>query len=285
VRTFGVEIEFTGNGNQVVEALRAAGLDCGEGHYSARNRPGQWLVCPDSSVTGDGYGISRGGELKSPILNFSTPGDRELLARAVVAGRLAGMRPDDSCGIHVHIGSNGLEHENLLHIVRFFVRFEDAIYRIASSGWRNLRPRIGRYAPPLTDEQIAKVMKSRHLNEVSNIVDHFNGLHLDSHFHKGTIEFRMFNGSINPDRIWAYVALSHQIVRDTELGWKRNIGKAYRLGTMAGGKVKEETVRNYFFRVLGGNKERPGMSTADLRLLGKCWRDSVPQQSVLRSSW
>lgn len=286
MRTVGIEVEFVGPGEEVAASLVRAGIPCqAVNTYSARNNHGEWLVCPDQSVTGNGYSMLHGGELKSPILRFDSEADREMMAKAIVAGREGGMRPTEKCGVHVHVGSNGLEHENLVKIVRFFVRFEDAIYRLASSGWKALRPEIGRYAPPLTDDQISRIMSSKYLEDIRYIAGHFNGLHLESHWIKGTIEFRMFNGSINPDRIQAYVSLCHQIVRDSELGWKRNLGQAYRLGTMASGTVTEEKVRNYFFRVLGGNQERPGLSTKDLRLLGKCWRDSVPQLQPTRTSY
>lgn len=277
-RKFGVEIEHEGSRAPIVRAFNEAGLGIDEGIYSSQPRGRRFALCPDTSVRA-------GGELKSPVLDFGVQEDRDLLTAGVQALAAGGGRPCNSAGIHIHISTLDLTIEQLANIARFFIKFEDAIYRIASSGWGSMRPSWTSYCPPISSntvmEQLPKVRSERQLSDL--FYGRRVGLNLGSHWNKGTVEFRIFNSSINPKRIQAYVAMCHQIVMDAELGNKRSLGKRFALGEMASGVKSEASVRNYFFGVLSkpssSNRTIQGMSKADLALLSKCWKDSRPQQA------
>jgi hypothetical protein len=109
------------------DALRAEGLGDGTVYPYNRNASGGlWTIKADGSV--------QGGEMVSPVLEIDNPEHREQVTRAINAIKAAGARTDPSAGIHVHIDGSGMTAEQVGSVARIFTKFEDCIYRIASSG-------------------------------------------------------------------------------------------------------------------------------------------------------
>jgi hypothetical protein len=213
-----------------------------------------------------------------------------------MALRSVGCRPIPSAGIHVHIDGTAMTAEQVASVGRAFAKFEDCIYRVASSGWNEVRSGANHYAKPLTNEQvkaIAKAKTDRALAEAyypaggrtsdplargtyHGDVARYFGLNLHSWFYRKTIEYRVFNSSLNPERIQGYVAMCMALTEIGRANRKSSINKRYALGDMATGAAKEEAARHRFLQVLryeGGN-----LDVVDMKRLTKIWKDSKPQR-------
>ena len=286
-RRFGVEVEFGGDTGSAINALLEAGLS------NMRHRAGyvghddsNWLVKLDGSVY-------EGGELVSPPLWFDE--QRDQVNRAIDALRTVGCRPIVSAGIHVHVDAGDLTPQQVVAVARSFYKFEDVIYRLASSGWRELREGARSYAWPLREERMRAMMRCTTIDQLMQVWyetnedyaercsrDHghgsrYCGINLHSYFYRRTIEFRIFNSSMNPDRIQAYIALCMGLVADALKGSRRSINRRYRYGGMADGTTNAQ---NAFHRLLQVLRYDAGMSLEDMKLITKAWKDSVPQSGV-----
>ena len=287
-RKFGIEVEYMGSIPAAVEALRAAGLSSMSGQYGyVGHSDTEWVVKADGSV-------SRGGEMVSPPLNFDDPEQRSQVNKAIAALRSTGATTGEAAGIHIHVDASDLTAEQVACVARTFVKFEDIIYRLATSGWRSLRPGGASYCKPLTQTQITGLSRAKTKAQVYNAyfgrriseadvrnlhVSHsdaarYYGLNLQSWFYRGTIEFRVFNSSLNADRIQAYIAVCVALVEDARRGKKRSVNKAYRVGGMRAGTTNPDAAYHRFQQVV---RYEAGMSLEDYKLMNKCWKDSLPQ--------
>jgi len=315
MKRFGLEVEFVGTKSRVVTELRNAGievLDMSSTHAGYSNTA--WCVKRDGSV-------QRGGELVSPPLDFDNPDDRQQVSTAMIAMQRAGAKPDPSAGIHVHIEAkhaNGapMTARELAAVVRFTYKFEDAIYRIASSGWQSLRSGARSYAKPIPEATAQIIMKVHTMDELQNAwsgmdlqgrgtyygarrrrggrrpgpVTHahqsrYTATNLQAFWSKGTVEFRYFNSSVNPVRVQTYIAFCMAIMDDARNGFSRSVKKSYRIGAMKYGEVTEEAVLLRLQQVLTTNSKdtKRCMSKEDWKNFRNIlWKGSVPQEDVFR---
>ena len=105
----------------------------------------------------------------------------------------------------------------------------------------------------------------------------YAGINLHSYFYRKTIEFRIFNSSLNPERIQGYIAMCVAIVEDARRNNKRSIAKAYKLGSMVSGETKETNAFHRFQQVL---RYEAGMELEDMKRLTRIWRDSKSQSAT-----
>jgi hypothetical protein len=288
-RRFGIEIEFGLRGNasltDVLNAVRAAGLSTRTSlHGYTGNSMTEWVVKTDGSV-------SHGGELVSPPLDFEDPDQRGQVDKAIAALVAAGAKTYAQAGIHVHIESNDFAAKDLSALSRVVTKFEDCLYRIASSGWQTMRPGARTYCKPLSAEQASGLAKARTDDQVKRAYygqnyayasghghsSRYYGLNLHSHFYRGTVEFRVFNSSLNAARCQTYIAVCMALMVDAKSGRLRSIAKSYRLGAMASGQVTEEKALFNFLQVL---RYQAGMSLEDYKNVKRFWRDSRPQAGI-----
>ena len=298
MKRFGVEIEFKGDLDTAIAEIRNQGIavvDMRTRHFGHDDQA--WMMKYDASV-------QRGGELVSPPLDFDDPEQREQVTKAVQGLQNAGCQPDPSAGIHVHIEAKNadgtpLNGKQLAAIARFFYKFEDAIYRIASSGWRTVRPGASSFAKPIPDDIAQRIMKVRTVDELKNVwdgylhngrsirgtyynreLDRYHAVNYHSYFSRGTIEFRVFNSSVNPRRVQTYIALCMAVVDDARNGYSRSVKKHYPIGAMAAGQVTENAVLLRLQQVLRTNSKdtKICMSKEDWKNLRTLWKDSVPQR-------
>lgn len=299
MRTFGVEIEFKGDLGRALESLRHAGLEVQDSRHTHDTgvAPAGWCIKRDGSV-------SRGGELTSPVLDFDSESDREDLRTAVLALQAADAETDTSCGIHVHIGATDADGtpfsgRQIAAVVRFVYKFEDAIYRVASSGWQSLRPGARTYAKPIPEAVARAIMKARTAEDVLDVwdgnirqsrygfyapyLDRYMALNLRSYWIRGTIEFRHFNSSLNPTRIWTYIAFCNAIMEDARMGHSRQVATNYPLGSMKDGRVKEDALMLRLQQVLTQEDKDTHriMAKEDWKNFRKLlWKGSVPQGNL-----
>lgn len=282
MRRFGVEIEFGGSKDAVVAAVRAAGIQVDHHGYMGHSET-IWVMKNDGSV-------SNGGEIVSPPLDFDDPAQRAQVDTVLNAMREAGARPIEQAGIHVHVEAADLDARQVAAVARCFTKFEDVLYRIGTSGWRRFRPGGYTFAPPMKQVTVDAMAKVRNRDQLSKAVygrvvsegqrvNHsdsvrYCGLNIHAWFYMKTIEFRLFNSSLNPKRVQCYIACSVALVEDARRGKSRSVNKAYRLGDMFEGKHNPDNALHRFLQVV---RYEAGMSAEDVKLVRYCWKDSQSQ--------
>lgn len=293
MRKFGIELELGlqrgCTRQQVSDALASAGLG-GIQHGYAGHSQTDWVVKTDASVPG-------GLEVVSPPLDFDNADQRGQVDRALAAIKDY-TKPVPSAGIHVHVESRHLSARQIAGVARTFSHFEDVLYRLASSGWRTIRPGARDFAKPLTEAQVQGLAKAKNDQQVQTAyygranmfgtTSHGHGaryyaLNLHSHFFRGTIEFRLFNSSLNRRRVQTYIAICMAVVQDARNGHLRSVNKRGKLGAMASGEKDAAKEFHHFQAVM--RYQEDGMSLDDYKNLKVLWKDSRAQQPLTTAGY
>ncbi|CAH0435491.1 amidoligase [Clostridium neonatale] len=290
-QTIGVEIEMTGITKEKAAEVTANFL---EGRV-AREYDGYdtyriitpdervWKIMNDASIktmknvngklktiTSRDYSV----ELVTPILNYE---DIETLQELIRRLRKAGAVSDSEfqCGIHVHIGAKNHTPNTLKNLVNLMAAKEDLIYKsleIDPSRVRwckkvneNLIETINRKKPK-TLEQLEDIWYSGYGVENRDRHYHtsrYHGLNLHSTFTKGTIEFRLFNGTLHAGKIRSYIvlclAISHQALNQKSASPRRtytnNEKYTFRCWLLRLGLIGDEfkNCRMHLMKSLDGN--------------------------------
>lgn len=221
--TFGVEVEFNGGDTRAIARdLYDAGLieEPRQRGYHSSHAPGMWSFETDGSVSG--------GEVVSPVFRDTPEAWRQIETICDVVRRHGGS-VSYNCGSHVHIGSarplDG-DSERWDRILRICRENEDLLYRLAAGG----------------DELGGQHRGTNYARPVGNLVSIGRG----SRYHAvnrraNTVEFRYFNGTLDPRQIQTNVRLAHGMIQaaarpDTDT---RLRGRAMRLG----GRVNRDPSR------------------------------------------
>lgn len=231
---FGVEIEMTGisrqRAAQVLSEHFGTPVSSDGGYYGVYSvldgQSRRWKVMSDGSITVESR---RGGadntysvELVSPICGYE---DIETIQEIVRKLRAAGAVANASCGIHVHVDASPHNANTLRNITNIMASKEDLIYKALQVNVARERQYCKKVEQSFLEELNRKKPKS--LDQVSRIWyngndgrhEHYHNsryhcLNLHSVFQKGTIEFRLFNGTTHAGKIKAYIqlclAISHQ---------------------------------------------------------------------------
>lgn len=226
--TFGVEVEFGCNDLEkvkraVARVLRSDDYEHGDTRLIAPDGR-VWSFVHDGSISGFAYGA----EFVTPILKYE---DLDLFQECVRAIRQNGGKVNTSCGLHVHVGAEDFTPSSLRTLMNVVANKEDLLYAAAGVN----RMRLERWAQPAdqavlaevnrvkpkTKEQLAMIwygVNSRQGLEYS-IHQHYHPsryhlLNLHSYFYRGTVEYRLFNGSLHAGQIKAYVVMCLAISAD-----------------------------------------------------------------------
>ena len=230
-QTFGIEIETTGIGRERTAKAIAAyfgttaryvGHHLGDWHVPMPDGR-KWVVERDGSVT------DPSAEVVSPVCRYE---DIEMVQAVVRAIRTAGAKADGSCGIHIHIGLGEHTPQSLRRLVNIVNAKEDLLTMALGS----TPDRRGRWCRPVEPGFLAELNRRkptsmeafarlwyarsggtssdwRRCAEQHYDSSRYHLLNLHATFSTErpahTIEFRAFNGTLNPDAIKAY-ALFHQ---------------------------------------------------------------------------
>lgn len=220
--TIGVEVEMNGIARYDAADIAAKFFGTGsheyEGNgydtyiaYDAQGR--KWQFMRDSSIHGP---EGEKCELVTPILNYE---DIETLQELVRRLRKAGAKSSEGegCGIHVHIGAKDFTPQHLLNLVNIMASKQDLIYKaLGVDGYREreyCQKFKADYIEAANKHKATKMeddwyiynggrFESRrsHYNE-----SRYHGLNLHAYYTKGTVEFRLFNGTLHAGRIKAYI--------------------------------------------------------------------------------
>ncbi len=234
-QNFGVEIELTGITRRA--AARVIADHFGTSSYTiggayrveaakdTKNRV--WKCEWDSSIrrTRKVRGVQQamadgeyGCEVVTPILQYEDIEDlQEIVRKLVKAGAVA----NDSCGIHVHVDGTNHTVDSLTRLINFAVGRQDLFYEALQIGDRGNRW-CRRINADLLKAMKADRIKTRQSMEriwYSSVndgyiggIDHqhynptrYHGINLHAFFTKGTVEFRLFNGTTHAGKIKAYI--------------------------------------------------------------------------------
>lgn len=230
---FGVEIEFTGitrnKAAQIIAEFFGTTASLPEYNcYKTRTITDQenriWKVMRDSSICPiindydnmpyDEYRV----EVVTPPLYYK---DIELLQNIVRKLRENGAMSHSSCGIHIHVDGANHTPQSLKRLVNFITSRQELIYETLEIGSRqyewckkldsSLFNEMKKYKN-ISKEQSEKIWYSAANDGYCGNVDHshynstrYHGVNLHSYFSKGTVEFRLFNGTLHAGKIKAYI--------------------------------------------------------------------------------
>ncbi len=230
-QTFGVEVELVSITREKAAKAVAkyfdtiawhAAREYGYDAWACRDRKGRtWKFMRDASLTNPEYAC----EIVTPICTYD---DLEDVQEVVRVARRAGAKADGSCGIHVHVGADKHDARSLLNLVKIFRSKEDMLYKaLAITNRREehftkkvntlLVDRIEKGARPANMNAWEQLWYTSHGTTPESRFDgknahysstRYHGLNLHATFSKGTVEFRLFNGTTHAGKIKAYIQFS-----------------------------------------------------------------------------
>lgn len=184
--------------------------------YTATDRNGRtWKAMKDSSINDVS---DRQCEIVTPILIYSDIEDLQNIVRLL---RFEGARADSSCGIHVHVDGANHTPASLTRLLNFAIGRQDLFYEALE-----IKDRARTYCKKMSPELLKALKKDLEKTQWSmeNIWyssandgysegishEHYNatryhGINLHAFFTKGTVEFRLFNGTTHAGKIKAYI--------------------------------------------------------------------------------
>jgi hypothetical protein len=212
-RTFGFEAEFFNiTPMKAVEALRAVGIDVQWARYT-HDVTTHWKIVTDASVTGRGTGVGTGLELVSPILRGVA--GLELASKALKALFEAGARVNKTCGIHVHVGMDGLNGDKLIKVIDLYTANQGAIDTILASsrhsnsycykyqGMNIQGQDIVRLLSALKDADTEE--KTRIVRSQTATAPRYRVINLVAYSKYGTFEFRQHQGTLNGEKLTSWI--------------------------------------------------------------------------------
>ncbi len=239
--------------------------------YAAYDQQGrQWKFMRDSSIHGDS---EHKCELVTPILTYD---DIETLQELVRLLRNEGAKSSagEGCGIHVHIGAKDFTPRQLLNLVNIMNSKQSMIYRalqITEYRTRNYCQYVDQTFLRKANENKAENLEDdwyRWNGDCFNRQSHYNrsryhGLNLHAYYTKGTVEFRLFNGTLHAGKIKAYiqfcVAMASQALAQKHASYKptetTNEKYTFRTWLLRLGLIGEEfaTCRKFLLENLEGD--------------------------------
>ncbi|MEQ3170138.1 amidoligase family protein [Dysosmobacter welbionis] len=226
---FGIEIEMTGVTRKKAAEVCAAYFGTSANYagtyyntYTALDPQGrQWKFMSDASIkpqrkegrqrvaASDEYQT----EMVSPICRYEDIVPIQEIVRKL---KEAGAITNESCGIHVHIDASPFEARTLRNITNIMAAKEDLIYKAlgvsVARQHRWCRPVEQRFLEELNSRRPRSMQEVERIwyNGNSRRRDHYDSsryhcLNLHSVFQKGTVEFRLFNGTLHAGKIKAYI--------------------------------------------------------------------------------
>ena len=281
---FGIEMEMTGITRKMAAEVIAAYFDTHEvydgGSYDAYHvTDGQgrnWKVVSDASIhpaARDGRSASTlyKVEVVSPICHYE---DIETIQELVRKLRHAGACVNRSCGIHIHVDAAPHSVKTLRNLVNIMVSKEDLLYKALAVDVAREDHYCQKTDLSFLEELNRKKPKSIEIFEEmwyhgdSRSYDHYDetryhALNLHSVFSKGTIEFRLFNGTMHAGKVKTYIqlslAISHQALVQKGASHSRtkstNEKYTFRTWLLRLGMIGEEfqTARKVLLENLEGN--------------------------------
>ena len=160
------------------------------------------------------FSLDNGAEYRPKISNKlyfvqdSLDQIREIIG--LIKAHKGNIRP--TCGLHIHVDMKGFTNNQIVKIVKTFAKKQDKIYK----DYKVVNERIEEHAKKIPLKEVNKVtpevinlLRKRSFDYSSTDYDYLRdrtyGLNIQSLKKHHTLEFRLFNGTIQADRIWEYI--------------------------------------------------------------------------------
>ena len=229
---FGIEIEMTGLTREAAAETAAEYFGTRSRYigtyydvYAALDPEGrQWKFMSDGSIDAQkrvgGKKISADREYQtemvSPICRYEDIVSIQEIVRKL---KERGAFVNKTCGIHVHIDASPFDARTLRNITNIMASKEDLIYKALQVSVSREHSYCQKVEQRFLEELNRK--KPKTLNGVERIWyggdsrrdthyddSRYHCLNLHSVFQKGTVEFRLFNGTLHAGKIKAYIQFS-----------------------------------------------------------------------------
>jgi hypothetical protein len=207
--TFGVELEFHCRAElEIVEKLRAAGIDCRRESLSHDVRT-WWKLTTDGSLGN----YSTGRELVSPKLQGAA-GLRDLEKVCRILSELR-CTINGRCGFHVHVGHEGHSdnvayHQRLLNIYADNEAALDSIMSPSRRGPNGGNGFAGSVRRPTRSDSVEQLCRSVGCTGNRSYA-RYRKLNVDSWWSYKTVEFRHHHGSVDADKVCNWVQFCLQL--------------------------------------------------------------------------
>lgn len=207
-RTFGIEAEFIGNVATTIAALQAVGIRCVDntGSYNHQVQP-TWKIVTDGSVhsTSRRGAGGRGLELVSPVLRGAA-GLAEI-KKALDAVRESGGVVNRTCGLHVHVGMDGLSGSHIMKVLDLYRTNESNINQLVAQTRRGSNNYCKLLSSARADYRnsydtiraVTNVSLDRVNPNISSAVRHvdrYYTVNVCAYARYGTLEFRQHQGTL-----------------------------------------------------------------------------------------
>ena len=199
--TFGVEIETTVS----LATVEKSNMTIGEYHRDIQIPflPQGWLAMKDASINAP---TGRTGcEIVSPVLKGAV-GIAELIHVVRILNQ-HGFKVNDSCGVHVHVGFADRTAEDLAKLITLTALVEKGLYASTGtkkrerSSWCKSVKKHGAGTAKMKSKEFVTKYKA----ETSNVKYQALNINNLNPGGKGTVEFRVFSGSLNATKIVGWV--------------------------------------------------------------------------------
>ena len=231
MKTLGVEIEYfriegDGAGSTsksetarfITEALESAGYRglCSVSGYHGSVPAGDWNSTHDGSVHNEDY-TRNGAELVSPVLDITANGSGYNELAVVMDTMVArGCTVTKACGLHIHLGIEGIPLEAIKLFVRRYIAHESAVLSMVAPSRRD----GNRFCKTFRSQNInletaeARLGRIQQLSDLPRMFagrDRYYGLNVCSLERLPTIEIRVHGGTVESKkaiywaRLWASI--------------------------------------------------------------------------------
>lgn len=286
-QNFGIEIEMTGlTRKKAAEVIaeyfgtRAEYAGGVYGKYTVKDRKdNSWQLMRDGSISAvkkesnqlvsasEEYSV----ELVSPICKYE---DIKTIQEIVRKLRQAGALANDSTGIHVHVDAARFDAASLRNLTNIMRSKEDILFKalqvkgVRESSYcrkvdEDFLQALNRKRPK-TREKLQEIWyrgidgSSEHYH-----FSRYHALNLHSVFQKGTVEFRLFNGTLHAGKVKTYIQLSlaicNQALTQKKASYERTVSSnekyTFRTWLLRLGMIGKEfeTARMLLLEHLDGN--------------------------------
>lgn len=236
---FGIEIEFTGMsrkkathivGEALKEPVKYRAINWHHWDIKEQQRNRIWSINIDESIHPEEGSVKSNEvfnpwefmcEFISPILKYE---DIETIEKIAIALKNAGAVTNRSTGIHIHIGAETLSVASISNLVKNVARKEDLLYKALHVYKVREHEHCKRVDKefledlnrenPKTMEELKELWFKKYCGDFNDPQhdSRFHGVNLHSLFTKGTIEFRWFNSTLEPEKIRKYIQLCMLLV-------------------------------------------------------------------------
>lgn len=206
--TFGIELEFVDIRTVFLRKHLPQGWEC-QGDNSLQNTDGSWSNQFNPMALGSEVKTQGGYELETLVAQIPS-------IYETVAG--LGGTVNKTCGLHVHVGIEGSTPDLILPLMRYFASSPSFGKAVGASAKRR-----GRQCMRITAKEVQMVAETIHdLDNLAKISARapFQHVHLRqlevnvlSLLHHGTVEYRAFNQTMNPDLAINCIRYADEVTR------------------------------------------------------------------------